>query len=58
MENLGPEEDLGRDHGVLIWEEKLGIEEAALVGGLAGAGDLHVEVAGVVLAGLCVDADN
>lgn len=58
MEYLGSEEDLGWDHGVLIREEELSVEETALVGGLAGAGNLHEEVTRVVLAGLSIDADN
>lgn len=58
MENLGSEEDLGWDHGVLIWQEELSTEQAAFVGGLSGASDLDKEVAWVVLAGLSVDSDN
>lgn len=58
VEDLRPEEDLRGHHGVLVGEEELCVEEAALVGGLAGAGDLHEEVARVSLAGLCVNADD
>ncbi len=58
VEDLGSEQDLGGHHGVLIREEELSVEETALVGGLAGAGDLHEEVARVVLAGLSIDANN
>lgn len=58
MEDFGSEKDLGWDHGVLVREEELCVEEPTLVGGLAGASDLHVEVARVVIARLCVDADN
>lgn len=58
MEDFGSEENLGGDHGVLVWEEELSAEKAALVRGLSGTGNLHVEVAGVVLAGLSIDANN
>jgi hypothetical protein len=58
VENLSSKEDLGGDHGVLVWEEKLCVEETAFVGSLARSSDLHEEVAGVVLAGLRVDTDN
>eukprot|EP01084_Bolivina_argentea_P143793 252456_1 len=47
--DAGEEAHLGRDHGVLLGEEELEVEDAALVGGLRGTGDDDVEVAGVLL---------
>ena len=58
MVDLGAEEDLGRHHRVLLWQEELAIEHAALVGGVGRAGNLHEEVAVVLLAGLHVNANN
>ena len=45
MENLGPKQDFGRNHGVLVRQEELTVEETSLVRGLAGACNLDQEVA-------------
>jgi hypothetical protein len=58
VEDFGSEKNLGRNHGVLIWQEKLSIEKPALVGGLSGTSNLHEEVARVAITGLSVDSDN
>ena len=56
--DLGAEEALGGDHGVVIRQEKLKCEHAALVGRVGRASNLHKEVPAVSLRGLSVDADN
>lgn len=56
--DLGAEEDLGGHHGVLLRQEELAVEHAALVGGVGRARNLHEEVAVVLLAGLHVNAHN
>ena len=43
------EAGLGGAHGVVVREEELQLEDAALVGGVLGAGKLDVEVAVVAL---------
>jgi len=56
--DLRSEENLGGNHRVLFRQEELSTEEAAFVGGLPRASDLHKEVARVAFAGLSVDSDN
>jgi hypothetical protein len=56
--NLGSEKDLRRNHGILIRQEKLSVEETTLIWCLTRTGNLHKEVAGVALAGLSVNSDN
>lgn len=56
--DLRSEENLWWDHGVLVWQEELAVEDAALIWSLTWASDLDEEVSGVVLVGLSVDADD
>ena len=56
MENLGPKQDLGRNHGVLVGEEELTVEKASFVWSLAGACYLDVEMARVAFAGFGIYA--
>jgi hypothetical protein len=56
--DLGQKPDLGRSHGIVVWEEELEVEDAALIGGLGGSMDLDVEVAEVVFVGNGGDAWN
>jgi hypothetical protein len=58
MVDFSSEEDLRWHHGVLIWQEKLSVEESPLVWCLAWTGNLDKEVAGISLAGLSVNSDN
>ena len=58
MVDLGTEKNLGGDHRVLVWEEKLKSEETAFIGGVRWASNLDVEVSEVGLGRLSVDADN
>ena len=50
------EKDLRWHHGVLVRQEELTGEETAFIGCLGGSGQLHVEVAEVVLVGLNDDS--
>ena len=56
--DFSSEKNLGRNHWVLVWQEKLSIEETALVRSLSRASNLHKEVAGVTLTGLSINSDN
>lgn len=56
MIDFGDEAHLGRGHGVVLGEEQFQFEEAALEGGVFGAGDDDVEVPGVGLRGHGADA--
>jgi hypothetical protein len=56
--DFSSEENLRGDHGVVIREEELTIEEATFIGGVTWASDLNKEVTRVGLAGLCIDTDN
>ena len=56
--DLGSEEDLGRNHWVLFGQEQLAVEDAALVGSLAGPGDLNEEVSRVLLVWFRVNSHN
>jgi len=47
--DLGEEADLGRSHGVVVWQEQLELEDAALVRRLRGAIDGDVEIPQVVI---------
>ncbi len=58
MVDFSSEEDLRWDHWVLIWQEKLSVEEASFVWCLAWAGNLNEEVAGIALAWLSVNSDD
>ena len=58
MINLGAEEALGGDHGVVFGQEELQVEEATFVGRVRGAGNLDEEVSAVGLRRLSVDAHN
>jgi hypothetical protein len=58
MVDFSSEEDLRWHHRVLIWQEKLCVEESAFVRCLSWTGNLYKEVAGVSLAGLSVNSDN
>ena len=58
MVDLGSEEHLWRDHGVLVWEEELGSEHASLVRSSVRASNLHMEMSEVDLIRLSVDSDN
>lgn len=58
MVDFSSEEDLRWDHWVLIWQEKLSVEEASFVWCLTWAGNLNKEVAGIALAWLSVNSDN
>lgn len=54
--DLGDEAHLGRGHGVVLGQEQLQFEEAALEGRVLGPGHDHVEVPGVGLGGYGADA--
>ena len=58
MEYFSFEEDLGRDHWVLLREVEFGVEHAPFVGGAGGASDLDIEVSEVGFVGFSVDSDN
>jgi len=58
MVDFSSKENLRRDHGVLIWQKKLSVEETSLIWCLTWTGNLHKEVAGVALTGLSVNSDN
>ena len=58
MEDLGPEQHLGRHHWILIRKVQLGVEHASGVGRVLGSTDLHVEVAEVVLVRRGIDAND
>ena len=54
--DLRSKEHLWWDHWVLLWQEELAVEEAALVWGLGRTSNLHVKVSIVLLVWLSVDA--
>jgi len=56
--NLSEEADFGRDHGVVLGQEKLELEHAALVRRLGRTGDHNVEVSEVVCVRLGADTRN
>lgn len=58
MVDLSSEKNLGRDHGVLVWQEKLAVEDATFVWRLGWSCDFDVEVSGVALVWLSVNANN
>ncbi len=58
MVDLGAEEALGGNHGVVFRQEELKVEETAFVGGVCGTSNLHEEVSAVGLGGLRVDSHN
>lgn len=56
--DLGAEEALGGNHGVVFRQEELKVEETTFVGGVCGTSNLHEEVSAVSLRGLCVDSHD
>ena len=56
--DLGSEEDLGWNHGVLLGQEELAVKDSALVRGLGRAGNLNEEVSGILLVWLSIDSYN
>lgn len=56
--DLGAEEDLGGDHGVIVGEEQLQVEHSAFVGRVSWTSNLDEEVSAVGLRWLSVDAHN
>lgn len=56
--DLRAEENFRRDERVLLWQEELQVEEAAFVGTVGWAGDLHQEVPGVGRGRLRVDTHD
>ena len=54
--DLGPEENFGWNHWVLISEEKLTVEHSTLVGGTFGACKLDEEMSGVGFTDFSVNA--
>ena len=56
--DLGSEQNLWWDHGVLIWQEKLTVEDATFVWSLAWTSDLHVEVSGIGFVWLSINTHN
>ena len=56
--DLGFEEDLWWDHGVLVWQEELAVENTSLVWCLSWAGNLDEEVSWVLLVWLSVNTNN
>jgi len=56
--NLCSKENLGRHHGVLVWQEKLAVEDAALVWGLGWSGNLNVEVSEVLLIWFSINTND
>ncbi len=58
MVDLGAEEALGGNHGVVFRQEELKVEETAFVGGVCGTSNLHEEVSAVSFGGLRVDSHN
>ena len=58
MVDFGAEDDLGGDHWVLLGQEELKVEQAAVVRRVLWSGNLHVEVSAVGLRGGGVDADD
>ena len=55
--DLGSEEHFWWDHGILIGQEELAVEDAALIGSLTWSGDLDEEVSWVLLVGLSINAN-
>ena len=58
MVDLGSEKDLWWDHWVLLWQEELAVENAALVWRLSWACNLNEEVSWILLVWLGVNSDN
>ena len=58
MVDLGSEQNLWWHHWVLIWQEKLAIEDSSFVRGLTWTCDLHVEVSGIGFIWLSINAHN
>lgn len=58
MVDLGSEEHLRRNHGVLVRKEELGVEHASLVRSAIRASNLDMEMSEVCLVWLSVDSDN
>lgn len=56
--DLGAEQALGGDHGVVFGQEELQVEETTFVGGIGGTGDFDKEMSAVGLGRLSVDAHN
>lgn len=56
--DLRSEKHLWWNHGVLIWQKELAVEDAALVWSLTWTSNLDEEVSGVVLVWLSVDAND
>ena len=56
--DLGSEKNLGRDHGVLIWQEEFAVENATLIRSLCGACDLDIEVSEVLLVWLGINSND
>ena len=58
MEDFSSEENLGRNHGIIIRKEELSIEQSALIWSVTRSSNLHKEVTRVGLARFSVDSDN
>ena len=58
MVDLGPEEHLGRYHGVFIGQVEFSVEHASFVGSLGRTSDLDLEVPVVLLVRFGVDAHD
>ena len=56
--DLGSEKDLWWHHWVLIWQEKLAIENSTFIWSLGGASDLNKEMSWILLIWLGVDAND
>ena len=58
MVDLGSEEDFGRDHGVLIWQEELAVEDASFVWGFTWPGNFDEEMSEILWIWFSVDSNN
>ena len=58
MVNLCAEKNLGWHHRVLLGQEELAVEHAALKGGFAGTSDLDKEVAVILRVGFSINSHN
>ena len=56
--DLGSEKNLGRDHGVLIWQEEFAVENATFVRRVREACDLDIEVSEVLLVWLGINSND
>ena len=56
--DLGSEENLRRNHWVLIWQEKFSVKHASIIWSVSWSSDFDMEMSEIVLIRLSVNSDN